>query len=131
MRINISLLILVALLPIALFPGESPLRAGDWSDCRGDWQQLCAGISDQYSVFQCLQREERKLAPQCRSHLAKEHARIRSGARENCGRDYARFCWHVIPGDGRIFRCLKSHLPELSPACRAQFESLPEISGAG
>lgn len=48
-------------------------------------------------------------------------------ARANCKGDYARFCWHVIPGDGRIFRCLKRRLPELSPACRAQFESLPRV----
>jgi hypothetical protein len=35
-----------------------------------------------------------------------------------CGSDVAQFCSQLQPGGGRLWSCVKQHLPELSPSCR-------------
>lgn len=100
---------------------------GAWPDCAPEIPKHCAAAVDDYELFQCLHRKSDHLTPACREFVRSEFARVRSRARASCKADYARFCWHVLPGNGRIFRCLQRRLPELSPACRAQFESLPRV----
>jgi hypothetical protein len=38
--------------------------------------------------------------------------------RAACGPDLAQFCSQLHPGGGRLWSCIKQHLPELSPNCR-------------
>ena len=38
--------------------------------------------------------------------------------RKDCEADAKRLCHHVIPGGGRILRCLEAHSSDLSPDCR-------------
>lgn len=40
------------------------------------------------------------------------------GFRSSCNNDVRRFCNDVLPGEGRVVNCLKSHLSQLSPECR-------------
>ena len=35
-----------------------------------------------------------------------------------CKADYEKFCASVMPGGGRIVKCLNEHLAELSPQCQ-------------
>ncbi|MGC4025761.1 MAG: cysteine rich repeat-containing protein [Mesorhizobium sp.] len=35
-----------------------------------------------------------------------------------CKADYEKFCASVMPGGGRIVKCLNEHLSELSPQCQ-------------
>lgn len=35
-----------------------------------------------------------------------------------CKADYEKFCSSVMPGGGRIVKCLNEHLAELSPQCQ-------------
>jgi len=35
-----------------------------------------------------------------------------------CKADYEKFCAGVMPGGGRIVKCLNEHLAELSPQCQ-------------
>ncbi len=37
--------------------------------------------------------------------------------REACEADFQKFCEGVIPGGGRIMKCLEQHKEQLSPAC--------------
>jgi hypothetical protein len=39
--------------------------------------------------------------------------------RVSCGPDYQRFCVGVVPGEGRIAKCLFAHRTELSGNCRS------------
>jgi hypothetical protein len=50
-----------------------------------------------------------------------------NGSREEkaraCRADWQRFCATVAPGGGRIRDCMKAHLGDLAPACRAVIEA--------
>jgi hypothetical protein len=37
-----------------------------------------------------------------------------------CAADIKAFCTDVIPGEGRIAACIKEHLGDFSPACKAR-----------
>ena len=43
----------------------------------------------------------------------------RAGAIAACRSDYSRFCRDVRPGGGAIVACLRAHVADLAPACRA------------
>lgn len=45
--------------------------------------------------------------------------------RDACMDDAYRFCGSVIPDVRKIEECLERRLPELAPACRAQFKPPP------
>jgi hypothetical protein len=40
-------------------------------------------------------------------------------ANRSCMTDIDKFCKDIIPGDGRIAKCLREHVSELSPECKA------------
>ena len=42
----------------------------------------------------------------------------RSQAREACEADYRRLCTGIMPGGGRIRKCLDEHADALSPRCK-------------
>jgi hypothetical protein len=44
-------------------------------------------------------------------------AEVTNDVMETCRADYHRVCSEVLPGDGRIGRCLLDHERELSPGC--------------
>jgi hypothetical protein len=40
-------------------------------------------------------------------------------AREACTPDYKKYCAGVMPGGGRVKKCLTDNLDKLAPACKA------------
>src|SRR6185436_5182615 len=56
------------------------------------------------------------------SRVSKE---IQDEVRKHCEADAKRLCHLVIPGGGRLYRCLESHDSELSTGCR---KALSELS---
>ena len=55
------------------------------------------------------------------SHISKE---LQAELRKQCEADAKRLCHFVIPGGGRIFRCLESHNSDLSTGCRQALSEL-------
>lgn len=49
-----------------------------------------------------------------------------AAVRQACEADYHRFCATVIPGDGRILRCLTDRDKDLAPDCRSALRLLPK-----
>ena len=49
-----------------------------------------------------------------------------AAVRQACQADYQRFCATVLPGGGRILKCLTDHDKDLSPDCRSALQSLPK-----
>lgn len=54
-------------------------------------------------------------------HLSQE---IRAELRKQCEPDAKRLCRFVIPGGGRIYRCLEAHTSDLSAGCRKALSEL-------
>lgn len=52
---------------------------------------------------------------------ASEASLMRQGMR-SCGGDVSRFCSGILPGDGRIAKCLLNHRAKLSASCSAFME---------
>jgi hypothetical protein len=57
------------------------------------------------------------------SLLAVSAATVALAGEAPCAGDVARFCADVVPGGGRVLRCLDAHREELSPRCRATSET--------
>ncbi len=47
-----------------------------------------------------------------------------------CRADVARLCAGVTPGEGRVRDCIRAHVKELSPECRAWFRTRESAPGA-
>ena len=45
------------------------------------------------------------------------------GAREACMADFKKHCAGVMPGGGRVRKCLTDNLDKLAPECRAHVEA--------
>jgi hypothetical protein len=43
-----------------------------------------------------------------------------------CAEDAKKFCGNEKPGGGRIAKCMKSHEPEVSPACQSAMKAAKE-----
>ena len=89
--------------------------------CAADAQRLCSGIAPGGGrVHACLKSNADRLSPACRQSLAQAAQRARE-IHERCPGDVWQFCQGIMPGQGRILACLKSHEAELSPPCAEEF----------
>jgi hypothetical protein len=49
---------------------------------------------------------------------ANDPAAARKALRQACASDVGKVCGGVIPGGGRLMRCMQAHADKVSPACR-------------
>ncbi len=68
-------------------------------------------------IIFCLREHDRELSSICRDKVQSIIKRMEE-AKEACAPDIGRFCADVVPGGGRLIRCLTPHAGELTPACR-------------
>lgn len=98
--------------------------------CAADVQRLCQGIVPGGGrLHACLKSNADRLSPACRQELAQAAQRARE-VHERCQADVWQFCQGIVPGQGRILACLKSHEAELSPPCAAEFGRVREKVGS-
>lgn len=94
-------------------------RARNPNACRQDTQKLCAGVKPgEGRIAKCLVSHSAELSPACRDELESQREKGRQQG-QDCRSDVLRLCKNVQPGGGRIVACLKEHLNDLSPPCRA------------
>ncbi len=114
--------IIVAVAGMLLWAAADVFAQGS-GPCAEDAAKYCKDVQPgQGRMAQCLKEHENELSAACKEHIAQMKQRGRGGA-EACQDDVLKFCKDVQPGRGGIYRCLKEHENELSPACR---EKLPE-----
>ncbi len=70
--------------------------------------------------MKCLQEHDRELSAVCRDKINVVQKRLEE-AKQACAKDIEKFCADVTPGGGRLMKCLKPHLNELTPECREKF----------
>jgi hypothetical protein len=110
--------------------------------CRADFNRRCKGVPPGPEAFTCLQANEARLSPNCRTSVAAIAEEMSDGAApaipadtlapkvgkpsvanavvmlRACKLDLIRHCHGVKPGDGRELACLAAHESSLSPRCR-------------
>jgi hypothetical protein len=91
--------------------------------CRADIEKFCKDIKPGHGqISQCMKQHEAELSPACEDHINAEKERGRDFIKD-CKPDVGKFCKGVMPGKGRLYRCLISNEARLSPDCKAHFEN--------
>ncbi len=86
--------------------------------CADEIENFCRDVKPgEGRLLQCLREHDSQLSAACRYKLAATTRRVEE-ARQVCGDDLRKFCAEVAPGGGRLLKCLKQHMKELSPECR-------------
>lgn len=83
--------------------------------CTADVKTLCAGITGQAKIRECIMSHMSNLSAACSDQLSKRVSVIKE-----CKGDVSEFCGDVKSGDGAIAKCLKGHLRDLSSPCKGQ-----------
>jgi hypothetical protein len=102
----------------ALFdPAPAPHEPVD--DCQADAARWCRGISaGDGRLLRCLADHRDELTQAC-SHQTEQIRTAVDDLDKACERDVETVCKGVVPGQGNLLTCLKDHVNQLSPACRA------------
>ncbi len=87
-------------------------------ECSSDHSKFCAGITKPRSkITQCLLEHNEYLSESCKSGLKTFTESVQTEMKSYCEDDVAKFCRWVIPGGGRIIKCLFKNEASLSQAC--------------
>jgi hypothetical protein len=74
-------------------------------------------------IIKCLQEHDRDLSAACRNKVQSIQRRLEE-AKQACAPDIGKFCADVVPGEGRLIKCLSPHFEELTPACKEKAEPI-------
>ena len=109
-------LVMAALL---VFPAvASAAEPAEPRPCMDELERFCRDVQPgEGRIIKCLQEHDRNLSPVCRDKIQNILKRL-DEAKQACAPDIEKFCADVIPGGGRLIKCLKPHFGELTPACR-------------
>ena len=118
---NILTLLMTALLaiPAVAFAAEPAAER----PCMDEIEKFCKDVQPgEGRIVQCLRDHDRELSASCREKVKVIVQRLEE-AKHICSKDIEKFCAGVKPGGGRLLKCLKPHMDELTPACREELQS--------
>ena len=86
--------------------------------CMDELEKFCKEVRPgEGRIIKCLQEHDRELSSVCRDKVRSILKRLED-AKQACAPDIGKFCADVVPGGGRLIKCLTPHFEELTPACR-------------
>jgi hypothetical protein len=89
------------------------------TDCKNDKEKFCKEINQPKSkIVQCLLEHNDDLSESCISNIKTFSDKFRSQGRGACKEDVDKFCKWIVPGGGRIIKCLFKNEASLSDACK-------------
>lgn len=96
--------------------------------CSEEIAKYCKGIKPGGGrLLVCLKEHEKDLTSACREKLAEIEKRLEE-AKQICAADTEKFCKGIQPGEGRIAKCLKEHIQDISPGCREKVHGLKQLT---
>ncbi len=118
------LLPLIVAARLVLPPLAPAAQPAEPRPCMDELERFCKDVQPgEGRILKCLQEHDRDLSAGCRDKVQSVLKRLEE-AKQACAPDIARFCADVVPGGGRLIRCLEPHAGELTPACREKTESI-------
>ncbi len=97
---------------------EGGVFAQGTGSCKEDVAKFCKDVRPGGGrIAKCLKKHESELSVSCREKIAQVKEQVQE-FREACKGDVDAFCRDIQPGGGRIVKCLKMHVSELSPSCK-------------
>lgn len=100
--------------------------------CTADVQKFCPDAKTPLARTQCLKSHEAELSQGCTELRAKASSAGKQAQakavemKDACKSDFEALCRDTKPGRGAMAQCLKSHMADLSAACK---DSLPKGKG--
>ena len=89
--------------------------------CKAYYEKFCRDVKPgQGRIAQCMKKHEGEISLACKEQLEAEREKARDFVKA-CKPDAEKFCKGIVPGEGRIYRCLKANETQLSPDCTAHF----------
>ena len=67
--------------------------------------------------YYCLKQVETQLSPGCKEEVGKYDG-SQNEYIQDCVADFHKFCSTIVPGEGRLKKCLKEHSKELTFECK-------------
>lgn len=117
---KIATLILVLLLaPMSGLFSSIVIAASTGSSCAEDTKKLCADVEPGGGrIAKCLMERKAELTEECRSYMGSLQESAKSFL-QACKTNVENFCKDVRPGRGRILKCLRENMSQLSSECAA------------
>lgn len=99
----------------------TPVRAQQ-RPCQDDVKRLCPQVTPgTMEARKCITDNVDKLSEACRQRLGSRARRQGYPVRlKGCESDLDKFCKGVMPGAGRLMKCLREHEKEVSAECKAR-----------
>jgi len=96
--------------------------SSDEYPCMDELERFCKGVkSGEGRLIECLEGHKSELSPVCSGKVDQFRSRVEE-SKKICAADIGKFCPDVQLGQGRLLRCLKDKLTDLSPPCRGQLQ---------
>jgi hypothetical protein len=95
-----------------------PSLAKGTSACKEDIQKFCKDVAPgKGAIAKCLSEHQADLSDACKAQ-AKKMKKAAEKISAACKSDVQKLCPDVMPGDGRVAACLKTHETEVSSHCK-------------
>eukprot|EP00270_Netrium_digitus_P010393 TRINITY_DN3221_c1_g1_i5.p1 TRINITY_DN3221_c1_g1~~TRINITY_DN3221_c1_g1_i5.p1 ORF type:complete len:932 (-),score=260.15 TRINITY_DN3221_c1_g1_i5:314-3109(-) len=96
--------------------------------CKADIAKFCDGSKDHSKTLACLRSKRDELAEECKAEemrfsvMEASDIRLTPTLMNACGPELQVFCKEVLPSEGKVFKCLQSHLEDVTmgTACKAE-----------
>lgn len=88
--------------------------------CQADIKKFCRSVKPGNGrILKCMRQYDRHLSDPCQNHIGQVREKT-AGFVKACKADAQKFCSHVRPGRGEVYRCLRPHHAKLSALCANQ-----------
>lgn len=93
-------------------------------ECKPDIQTFCFNLNKNIKKIQCLLENESKISDICQNTLDLYLAELKKRGSSVCKHDIKTHCKWVIPGGGRIIKCLLAKEEEISEPCKNKINEI-------
>lgn len=121
-KIGIAVTSLIILFNFGIF---SQSENAILTNCKEDLLMFCSTIrSGNLQKIQCLLENESDLSGVCKDTLKSSLNKMKESGSNECKKDVQEYCRWVIPGGGRILKCLLKNESKLSDGCKKKMREL-------